>query len=182
MGKQLQAFSLLGLLSGLICSFVGPVLPDIKWLVDAFPGVVLGCFIFFAGRYIAHRDSRKWLSALLVIVSASIIGWRLAVKIGVDSGLDELYLFSVCGAVGAGCVALGLLYAWRIRTGVVPFVLMTLLAGAFGGFLFHLIELVTGISSINNDALWTTLLFTLWQTLLFIGLAFALRFGSARGA
>lgn len=180
MGKQLQAFLLLGLVSGFICSFAGPELPDIKWLLDAFPGVVLGLFIFFAGRYIAHRDGQKWFSALVVIISAAVIGWRLAVKVGVDSGLDELYLFAVCGAVGAGCVALGLLYAWRIRSGVVPFVLIVLLAGAFGGFVFHLIELAFGISSIKNDFVWTTLLFTLWQTLLFAGLAFALRFGSGR--
>ncbi|MCW8944586.1 MAG: hypothetical protein OQL27_07405 [Sedimenticola sp.] len=182
MAKQFQAFAILGLVSGLICSFAGPELPNIKWLVDAFPGVVLGFFLFFAGRYVAHRDGQRWLSALLVTLSAAIIGWRLAVKVGVDSGLDELYLFAVCGAVGAGCVAIGLLYAWRIRTGVVPFVLITLLVGAFGGFIFHLIELVSGISSINNDFVWTTLLFTVWQTILFAGLVFALRYGSGRSS
>ncbi|MCW8976341.1 MAG: hypothetical protein OQL10_11535 [Sedimenticola sp.] len=180
MAKQLQAFILLGLASGLICGFGGPLLPDIKWLENAYPGVVLGLFLFFAGRYVANRNAPKMLSALLVIVSASIIGWRLAVKVGVDSGFDDLYLFAVCGAVGAGCVALGLLYAWRIRSGVLLFVLVTTFAGALGGFVFHMVELVTGISSVKSDNVWTIVLFTVWQTLLFVGISIALRFRISR--
>lgn len=180
MGKQFQAFVLLGLVSGLICSFSGPYLPDIKWLADAWPGVVLGLFLFFAGRYIANRDSRKALSALLVTVSVGIIGWRLAVKVGTDSRLDERYLYAVCGVVGAGCVALGLLYAWRIRSGILPFVLIVTAAGALGGFLFYLLELASGVSQIRTDHLWTTLLFGTWQTVLFAGASFGLRFASAR--
>jgi hypothetical protein len=180
MEKQFQAFVLLGLVSGLICSFGAPYLPDIKWLTDAWPGAVLGLFLFYAGRYIAHRDARKPLSALLVTVSAGIIGWRLAVWVGTDSGRDQRYLYAVCGMVGAGCVALGLVYAWRIRSGILPFVLIITASGALGGFLFYLIELASGISSIRSDHLWTTLLFGIWQTVLFGGAAFALRFGSAR--
>ncbi|TVO72492.1 hypothetical protein [Sedimenticola selenatireducens] len=180
MAKQLQAFILLGLVSGLICGFGGPLLPDIEWLTNIYPGVVLGLFLFFAGWYVANRNAQKMLPALLVIVSASIIGWRLALKVGGDSGLDDLYLFAVCGAVGAGSVALGLLYAWRIRSGVLLFVLVTMFAGALGGFVFHMIELLTDISSVRSGDVWTIVLFTVWQTLLFVGLSTALRFSSAR--
>lgn len=180
MGKQFQAFVLLGLISGLICSFGAPYLPDIQWLADAWPGMVLGLFLFYAGRYIAHRDTRKPLSALLVTVSVAIIGWRLAVKVGTDSGIDELYLYAVCGTVGAGCVALGLLYAWRIRSGILLFVLAVTVAGALGGFLFYLLELASGISHIRSDHLWTTLLFGTWQMVLLAGTAVGLRFADAR--
>lgn len=181
MGKRMQAFLLLGIVSGLLCSFGGRYLPDIRWLEDAYPGVVLGLFLFFAGRYVAHRAGRKPLSALLVTVSAGIIGWRLAVKVGTDSGIEPLFLYAVCGVVGAACVAVGLLYAWRIRSGIVPFVLITLAAGALGGFLFHLLEQLGDLSSLRPGHWWSTWLFTLWQGVLFAGLAFALRFASSRG-
>ncbi|MCW8950456.1 MAG: hypothetical protein OQL17_10755, partial [Sedimenticola sp.] len=76
--------------------------------------------------------------------------------------------------------ALGLLYAWRIRSGVLLFVLVTAFAGALGGFVFHMVELVTGISSVKSDNVWTIVLFTVWQTLLFVGISIALRFRISR--
>ncbi len=179
-GKQFQSFVLIGLVSGVICSFGDLVLPDIDWLVDVYPGVVLGFFLFFSGKYLANRQSSNSLPALVVIISASIVGWRLAVKVGVESGINELFLFAVCGVVGAVCVAIGLLYAWRIRSGILLFIIIITLAGALGGFVFHLIELVTGISSAGSDLWWPFLLFVVWQTLLFAGISMALRFGSSR--
>ncbi len=55
MGKQFQAFILLGLTSGLVSNLGGHALPDIKWLVDAWPGVVVGLFLFFAGIAVGLR-------------------------------------------------------------------------------------------------------------------------------
>ncbi len=179
-GKQFQSFVMMGCVSGVICSFGDLVLPDIDWLNDVYPGVVLGFFLFFSGKYLANRRSSKPLSELVVIISASIVGWRLAVMVGVESGVHDLFLFAVCGVVGALCVALGLLYTWHIGSGIIPFIIIITLAGALGGFTFHMIELVTGISSVGSDRWWLLLLFLVWQTLLFAGISMALTFGSSK--
>ncbi len=180
MGKQVQAFALVGLVSGGLCSLADRILPNIGWLLDAYPGVVLGLFLFFSGRYLANRHSRKPLSALVVVVSAGIVGWRLAVRVGAESSIGDLFNYAACGSVGAFCVALGLLYTWRIRSGIAPFVIITTLFGALGGFVFRLVEWLGGMSSASNDIWWTLLLFTVWQTLFFAGVAVALKFSGSR--
>jgi len=103
----------------------------------------------------------------------ALMGW-----LGAESGINDVILFAVCGAVGSACVAIGLLYAWRIRLGMLSFVSITIIAGTLGGFLFHLLEGVTGLSSSDSGNSWTLMLFTVWQTVLFIGIAVALRFSS----
>ncbi len=180
MTKQVQAFALVGMVSGGICSLAEIILPDIEWLLDVYPGVVLGLFLFFSGRYLANCSIPKPWSSLIVLLSAGIVGWRLAVKVGVESTISESFIYAVCGIVGAACVALGLLYAWRIRSGIIPFVVITILSGALGGFIFRMVEWLSGMSSASNNVWWTLSLFTVWQSIFFAGVAVALKYASSR--
>jgi len=180
MTKQVQAFALVGIVSGGICSLAEMILPDIEWLLDAYPGGVLGLFLFFSGRYLANCSTSKPWSSLVVLLSASIVGWRLAVKVGVESAISEPFIYAVCGIVGAACVALGLLYVWRIRSGILPFIVITTLSGALGGFVFRMVEWLSGMSHASSDFWWTLVLFTVWQSIFFAGVAVALKYASSR--
>lgn len=172
--SQFIGFVLAGLISGVICGIGGAWLPEIEWLVAAYPGVILGLCLFLAGKYLTQFDARKNLSASLVIVSMAVVGWRLAVKLGAQGEFDDFILFALCGVVGATCVAIGLIYAWSIRSRPILFAVITIAGGGIGGVLFQIFEKLTGLSAADSDLWWSFSLFTMWQTTLFASVSIAL--------
>jgi hypothetical protein len=167
---QYLLFATLGLISGTVCVLAGLVLPEYPWLMDHYPGIILGIFLWLAGHYVARLPAAGKWPGMLVPIVAGVLGWRLSIEVGYELGGAVRYVSA--GALGAFTIALGLLAAWRIRAGLVPFVVIVTAAGALGGAVFQGLESMLAIS--DHDRLWAWLLFGEWQTLLLAGVAVAL--------
>jgi hypothetical protein len=172
--KKILQFAVLGMLSGTACWALHFVLPDKQWIVDYYPGAVLGIFLYIAGAYIAGMNAVPRILALVILITASILGWRLAVQVGYDLGGPVAFVNA--GTLGALVLALGLLLGWHIRAGAWKFVLIVTAGGALGGLAFHFLDLWF-IGSMENDDIWILILFTEWQGFFMAGLALALRYG-----
>lgn len=168
MNKVLLRFLAVGVVSALLCWAGGFVLPQ-SVALDAWPGVVLGLALFVAG-VIDHRPARSFrpLSAILLIIF-TVLGWRLAIEVGYAHG--KPVPFVVAGALGAFCVAIGLMLAWQLRSRRTQFVFLVTAFGALGGFIFRFINAALGSDS---DKAWALLLFLEWQTVLMLGIWLAL--------
>ncbi len=110
----LPLFFILGLISGTACWAFHFILPDRQWIMDYYPAVVLGFFVHAAGAHVAGMTYSRRIPALLVLIIASILGWRLAVEVGYDLGGPVPFMNA--GATGALAIALGLLLVWYIRS------------------------------------------------------------------
>jgi hypothetical protein len=150
------------------------VLPDTQWIVDYYPGAVLGIFLYVAGAYVAGMKAAPRILALIIPIGASILGWRLAVQVGYDLGGPVAFVNA--GTLGALVLALGLLLGWHIRAGTWKFVLIVTAGGALGGLAFHFLDLWF-IGSMENDDIWILILFAEWQSIFMAGLALALHYG-----
>ena len=169
----LPLFFTLGLVSGLACWALHFVLPDRQWVVDYYPAIILGFFLHAAGAHVARMNYRRRIPALLVLVAASVLGWRLAIQVGYDLGGPVPFVNA--GALGALVLALGGLLAWRIRTQAVRFTLIVTAAGALGGLVFHFLD-AWFIGHLQDDDVWVLILFTVWQSIFMAGVAFALNY------
>jgi hypothetical protein len=112
--RTLPLFFILGLISGVSCWALSFVLPDKQWIMDYYPAIVLGFFVHAAGAHVAGMTYAHRIPALLVLIIASMLGWRLAVEVGHDLGGPVPFMNA--GAVGAFVIALGLLLVWYIRS------------------------------------------------------------------
>lgn len=165
--KRLLSFVCLGLLSGLVNGTTQYFLPDIQIVMDYYPSVLLGIFLYIAGQYLVYPGNKLHLLKLFILIIFSSLGWRLSINLGFMLGGPVPY--GNAGAVGAFMVALGWLLAWRIRSGILIFVLVITIAGTMGGLVFQIIDATITMS----EALWIFVLFTEWQSILFLGIALA---------
>jgi hypothetical protein len=161
------AFAFIGLVSGFINWSGLFFLPEIPVIQQYYPSVILGIFLFLAGRYVAHLKSFNQILSLIILIVFSSIGWRASIEYG--HALGGPVPFVNAGIVGALAVAIGWILAWQIRTGIIKLIIIVTLAGALGGGLFQLIDAV--LSDAEN--LWALILFCEWQTILFAAIALA---------
>lgn len=161
------AFAFVGLIAGLVNWSGMFFLPDVPVIQQYYPSVVLGIFLFLAGRYVANLKSFNQLLSLIILIVFSSIGWRASIEYG--HALGGPVPFVNAGIVGAFAVAIGWILAWQVRTGVIKLIIIVTLAGALGGGIFQLIDMVLS----DSENLWVLILFCEWQALLFAGIAFA---------
>lgn len=169
----LPLFFMLGLVSGVACWALHFVLPQKQWIVDYYPAVVLGFFLYAAGAHVARMNYRRRIPALLILIVASVLGWRLAIEVGYDLGGPVPFVNA--GVLGALVPALGALLAWRVRSRAAAFALIVTAAGALGGLAFHFLD-AWFIGHLQDDDLWMLILFTEWQSIFMAGVAIALNY------
>jgi hypothetical protein len=156
-----------GVLSGVICWAGGYVLPENSWIVNIYPGLALGLALYLFGNKGSFNFRQQAILSVLILMAASVIGWRLAVDVGYQYGSPMR--FTAAGALGALSVAAGLVWVWGIRATSAAglFILIVTAAGALGGWVFRALH---GESPVRlGDDFWTFLLFVEWQVILFIG-------------
>ena len=161
------AFAFIGLTAGLTNWSGLFFLPDIPVIQQYYPAVVLGIYLYIAGRYVAHLKAINHFLSLIILIVASSIGWRTSIEIGHAMGGPVPFVNA--GAMGALAVALGWVIAWKIRSGILKLVVIVTLAGALGGGIFELVDTVFD----DSEEIWVLILFCEWQTILFAGIAFA---------
>jgi len=161
------AFAFIGLVSGFINWSGLFFLPDIPVIQQYYPSVILGIFLFLAGRYVAHLKSFNQILSLIILIVFSSIGWRASIEYG--HALGGPVPFVNAGIIGAFAVAIGWLLAWQIRTGIIKLIVIVTLAGALGGGIFQLFNTLLS----DSENLWVLILFCEWQTILFAGIALA---------
>lgn len=167
---SLPFFIFCGLLSGVLCWLGGLVLPGGSLLLQIYPGLVLGTVLCFAG-VVSGLVRDRWRAArFLVVVAATVAGWRLSVDVGYQYG--EPIPFIAAGALGALTVALGLLWPWSIRYRIAGFVLLITASGAFGGMIFKTIE---DLFLSRHGDVWALVLFVEWQAIFMLGAWLAAR-------
>lgn len=166
-GKKAMLFACMGLISGLVNGSSQFFLPDVQFIIDFYPAVFLGIFLFLAGKYLLYPDNKKQFLSLLILIIFSALGWRLSVNYGYMWGGPAPY--GNAGAVGAFFVALGWLFSWRIHSGFVLFLAIITIAGTAGGLIFQVIDTTIKMS----ETLWIFVLFVVWQIMLFLGIALA---------
>jgi hypothetical protein len=110
----LPLFFILGLASGTACWALQFVLPDKQWLTDYYPALVLGFFVHAAGAHAAGMTYSRRIPALVALLVASLLAWRLAIGVGHDLGGPAPFVNA--GALGALVMGLGLLLVWYIRS------------------------------------------------------------------
>jgi hypothetical protein len=170
--STLPLFFIMGLISGAACWALHFVLPDQRWIIDYYPGVVLGFFLYIAGDLAGIKCARG-IPALLTLLAAGILGWRLAIEVGYDSGGPAPFVNA--GALGGLVPALGALLAWRVRVRSLRFAAIATAAGALGGLVFHFLD-AWFIGHMQDDDLWVLILFAEWQSIFMAGVALALHF------
>lgn len=170
--STLPLFFILGLISGAACWALHFVLPQKQWIIDYYPAIVLGFFLYIGGDLAGIKYSRRLL-VLVTLLAAAIIGWRLAIEVGYDLGGPAPFVNA--GALGGLILALGLLLGWRIRARSLQFVAIASAAGALGGLAFHVLD-TWFIGHMEADDLWVLILFAEWQSIFMAGVAVAVNY------
>lgn len=154
-----------GVISGAITWTGGYILPDIGWFINIYPGLVMGLALYLVQSKGKFNFNVKTFLPLLILITASVVGWRLAVEVGYEYGSP--LRFTAAGALGGFSVAVGLIWVWSLRSSKAIVLLFTILttAGAFGGWFFRTMH--SGSPVGLGDGLWTFLLFVEWQVILF---------------
>lgn len=156
-----------GLVSGFINGLGQYYLPENQVIIQTYPALVLGAFLFLCGYYILQISVSNPLLSCINLVFFSIIGWRASIDIGYELGGPVPFL--TAGIAGSFFVALGWLLSWNIRSSIMKFILIIMVSGAIGGLVFQLTDNFFNL----NDEIWTFTLFIEWQIILMIGIAFA---------
>jgi hypothetical protein len=112
--KTLPLFFSLGLISGVACWALNFVLPERQWIFDYYPALVLGFFVHAGGAHATEMTYSRRVPALVALLIAAMLGWRLAIEVGHDLGGPVPFVNA--GALGALVIALGLLLVWYIRS------------------------------------------------------------------
>ena len=161
------AFAFIGLVSGLTNWSGMFFLPDIPVIQHYYPSVVLGIYLYIAGRYVANLKAFNHFLSLIILIIASSIGWRASIEFG--HAMGGPFPFVNAGATGALAVAFGWVIAWNLRYGILKLILIVTLAGALGGGIFEVVDTVFN----DSEKIWVLILFCEWQTILFAGIAFS---------
>ena len=156
-----------GLASGFISGLGQYFLPEHQLIVQTYPALVLGVFLFLCGHYVLQISINNPLLSCINLVFFSLIGWRASVDIGYEIGGPVPFL--TAGVLGSFFVALGWLLSWNIRSTIMKFILIVTASGAIGGLVFQL----TDILFVLSEEIWTFTLFIEWQIILMTGIAFA---------
>jgi len=164
---RILLFAAAGVVSGVISGLGQYVLPDIPWLQQHYPAVILGVTLYLCGACQSGIQSGKTLLSLLSLIIFSILGWRISIDVGYSLGGPAPYV--TAGAMGAFVVAWGWLLAWGIPTRDWKFILIVTLAGILGGLVFQIADKLWEM----KEPFWALFLFSEWQCLLFTGIAIA---------
>lgn len=164
---RILLFAAAGLVSGIISGMGQYYLPDLQWVQQHNPPVVLGVTLYLCGTWLAGIKSRKPLLSLLALIIFSILGWRISIDVGYALGGPAPYV--TAGAMGALVVAWGWLLAWGIPSRDWKFILRVTLTGALGGLVFQIADRAWEL----KNPYWVLFLFSEWQCLLLAGIAIA---------
>jgi hypothetical protein len=164
---RILLFAVAGVVSGVISGLAQYVLPDIPWIQQHYPAVVLGVTLYLCGIYLAGIQSRKPLLSLLALIIFCILGWRISIDVGYSLGGPAPFV--TAGAMGALVVAWGWLLAWGIPARDWKFILLVTLAGTLGGLVFQIADTLW----VMKEPLWELILFSEWQGLLLASIAIA---------
>lgn len=156
-----------GLISGFISGLGQYFLPENQIIVQTYPAIILGIFLFLYGYYVLRISITNSLLSCINLVFFCIIGWRASVDIGYELGGPVPFL--TAGLIGAFFVAAGWLLSWNIRSAILKFILVVTAFGAIGGLVFQIIDYFIKL----NDELWAFTLFIEWQIILMAGIEFA---------
>jgi hypothetical protein len=156
-----------GFVSGFISGLGQYFLPEHQLIVQTYPALILGIFLFLCGYYVFRISISNPLLSCINLIFFSIIGWRASIDIGYELGGPVPFL--TAGMLGAFFVALGWLLSWNIRSDVIKFILIISLSGAIGGLVFQLTDKLFDL----NEEIWTFTLLIEWQIILFTGIVFA---------
>lgn len=163
--NNLFYFPCMGILSGFVCGAGEFFLPDIEIIINYYPSTVLGVFLFLSGSHLTYTHIHKNIFPLIVLIIFCSLGWRFAVSYAYSWGGPVPYLNA--GAVGAFMVALGWIFAWQIKTGILKYIFTITISGVIGGLAYQLIDSIITM----GETLSVFVLFIEWQTLLFLGIA-----------
>ncbi len=157
-----------GLISGLLSALVFFLdwLP--QWLMDAYPGVVLGSCLYALLIWGARARARLPGFTWPLLTAFTVLGWRLAVH-SVAWTAGPVFLFA--GTIGAAVMALGVWLAVQNITRVAAWVALLAFAGGIGGLLF---EWLDGLLDSAHFS-WGLVLFCEWQALVLLGMSLAMQ-------
>lgn len=164
---RILLFAAAGIIAGIISALGQYVLPDIQWVLQHYPPVVLGLALYLCGTYVSGMRNTKPLLRLLVLVIFCVLGWRISIDVGYRLGGPAPFV--TAGALGAFVVAWGWLLAWGIPTRDWRFILTVTLAGILGGFIFQVADQLLTL----KEPAWELVLFSEWQGLVLAGIAIA---------
>ncbi len=169
--KHLGMYLLAGIVSGLLCWLVWP-------LLALGPGLVLGIMIFLAGRYISDIAPRNtWLSPLILVLACAI-GWFLAFEFGYAYGGEDFSFFG-SGAIGGIFVAIGLALAWKLNR-VWLVIALTVLAGILGVLMWYFVGGIADAFGVTQTTF--IALFVSWQAILFLAIGIAVQIDSNKSS
>lgn len=164
---RILLFAVAGVVSGVISGLGQYVLPDIPWVQQHYPAVILGVMLYLCGIYLAGLQNRNPLLSLATLIIFSILGWSISIDVGYSLGGPAPYV--TAGAMGAFVVAWGWLLAWGIPARDWKFILTVTLAGILGGLVFQIADKLWEL----KEPFWELFLFSEWQCLLLAGIAIA---------
>ncbi len=164
---RILLFAIAGLISGVISGMGQFILPDDEIFPKYYPAVILGIFLYLAGRYLANIKTSNDIFSLIILIIASIAGWRLSINVGFDLGGPVPFVSA--GTLGAFVVALGWLFAWKIRFNILIHIIIITVSGALGGLVFQFADSMIQMT----EEMWVIFLFTEWQCILLLGIALA---------
>lgn len=165
--RRLAVFLTTGSLSGVICWSGIFFIPEGSIWFRIYPGVIFGLALFAVGQYYQLGRSRPWIYPLMIIMAATIAGWRAALDIGFVHGKPVPML--TAGALGALITAIGLVGAWSVRKRMGTLLLLITVAGAAGG---QIAQLLWDYLPQLGDDWWTLILFVEWQTLVMTAIVY----------
>lgn len=168
--RRLAVFLGAGIISGIVCWQGMFFIPEGSVWLKVYPGVIFGLVLFAVGQFYHLNRWRSWIYPLIIIMTATIVGWWVALDIGFAHGRPVPML--TAGALGALIVAIGLLGAWAVQRRIGGFLLLITIAGALGG---QIAQLLWDFLPQLGDDLWTLILFIEWQSLVMIAIAVAAR-------
>ncbi len=79
---EILLFAILGLISGCLVGIGRNLLPDNLFMLDYYPAIVLGIFLYVSGAYIASIPLSRNLLSFFILIAACIGGWRRNHKAG----------------------------------------------------------------------------------------------------
>ena len=155
-----------GVVSGLLCWLGGLLAPQNSLLIKIFPGVIFGTVLYALGRYARFAPPRRHGLTYLIIVVTSVLAWRASVDIGYMHGRPLPML--AAGALGAGVLSLGLIWAWVWRRGIAFALCAIVLTGAL---VAQAVQWLWDTFPAMDEVIEISVLFVGWQALVMLAIA-----------
>ncbi len=155
-----------GVVSGLLCWLGGLLAPQNSILIKIFPGLIFGAALYAVGHHAALAPPRRHGLTFAILVVVSIAAWRIAVDVGYMHG--QPWPMLAAGALGALVLALGLVWAWGWRRGMVLSICAIVGTGAL---VAQAVQWGWDAYPAMDEAVEVSVLFVGWQALVMLAIA-----------